>query len=108
MSGRPKYSVLYASEVHAHVKAIERRHLRLLQEIIKEQLSLTPHQNTRNRKPLERSPGPFGATWESRCGPRNRFRIFYEVAVERREVWILAIGVKDGNRLHIAGKEFVL
>ncbi len=108
MAGRARYSLLYAPEVHTHIKAIDRRHLRLLRETIKEQLSLTPHQETRNRKPLERSPGPYGATWELRCGPDNRFRIFYEVEVESREVWILAIGVKDRARLYIAGKEFVL
>ncbi len=71
-----------------------------------EQLSFAPLQETRNRKPLERTPGPFGATWELRCGPENRYRVFYEVAPETREVWILAIGVKHRARLLIAGKEF--
>jgi len=88
------------------VEAVGRRYLR--QETIKEQLLFTPDQNTRNRKLLEQSPGPFGATWELRRGPNNRFRIFYEVARERREVWILAIGVKDRDRLYVAGKELVL
>ncbi len=78
-----------------------------MRETIKEQLSFAPQQETRNRKPLERSPGPYGATWELRCGPDNRFRIFYEVETESQEVWILAIGVKDQARLFIAGKEFV-
>ena len=107
MARRSGYSLLYAPEVHAHVNAIERKYLRLLRETIKEQLSFAPLQETRNRKPLERSPGPYGATWELRCGPDNRFRVFYEVAAESREVWILAIGVKDRARLLIAGKEFV-
>ena len=98
---------MYAPEVHAHVDAIDRRYQRLLRETIKEQLSFTPQQETRNRKPLERSPGPYGATWELRCGPANRFRTFYEVAAEPREVWILAVGVKDHARLLFAGKEFV-
>ncbi len=98
---------MYAPEVHVHVNAIDRRYLRLLRETIKEQLSFAPQQETRNRKPLERSPGPYGATWELRCGPDNRFRIFYEVEAKSREVWILAIGVKDHARLFIAGKEFV-
>ena len=89
------------------MKAVQRRYLRLLRETIQEQLSFTPQQQTRRRKPLERSPGPFGATWELRCGPGNRFRVLYEVAMKRREVWILAIGVKDRNRLHFGGKEFV-
>ena len=43
--------------------------------------------------------------WEIRFGPKNRFRVFYEVNQERDEVHILAIGVKIGNRLFIGGKE---
>ena len=106
MGKRVPYSLLYAPEVHPHVKAVERRYLRLLEETIKAQLSFTPDQRTRNKKPLEETPGPFGATWELRCGPGNRFRVFYEIVLDRREVWILAIGVKERERLHFAGKEF--
>jgi hypothetical protein len=85
---------------------MDKRYLRVLREAIVEQLSFAPFQETRNRKPLERTPGPFGATWELRCGPDNRLRVFYEVAVQTREVLILAIGLKDRARLLIAGKEF--
>ena len=107
MSRRNRYLLLYAPVVHGHLKRLDRSHLRLLQKTIEEQLSFTPETEARNRKPLERSPGPYGATWEMRCGPGNRFRVFYEVPAQNREVWILAIGVKDGNRLYFAGKEFV-
>ena len=65
------------------------------------------NQKARNRKPLEETPGPFGATWELHCGPGNRFRVFYEIVWDRREVWILAIGVKERERLYFAGKEFL-
>jgi hypothetical protein len=105
---RLKYALVYAPEVHSHVRAIGRPNFRLLSRAIAEQLSLAPDGITRNRKPLERSPGPFGATWELRCGPSNRFRVFYEIIAERQEVWILAIGVKEGNRLYFGGKEFLL
>jgi len=105
---RVRYALVYASEVRAHVNAIDRRYHRQLQETIKEQLAFSPQLETRNRKPLERSPGPYGATWELRCGPDNRVRVFYEVVVESRQVWILAIGVKERARLFIAGKEFLL
>jgi hypothetical protein len=78
-----------------------------VRQTVTERLSFTPRQENHNRKPLERSPGPYGATWELRCGPDNRFRVFYEVVEESREVWILAIGVKRRDRLFIGGKEFV-
>jgi hypothetical protein len=60
---------------------------------------------TQNRKPLKR-PIAFGADWELRLGPDNRFRVFYQVKADSREVRILAIGVKDRNRLLIGGEEF--
>ena len=62
---------------------------------------------TRNRKPLGR-PVAFGATWECRCGPRNQFRVFYDVDEARREVTVLGLGIKQGNRLRIAGEEVQL
>jgi hypothetical protein len=50
---------------------------------------------------------PF-TLWELRLGPDNRFRVFYAVSHERREVQILAIGAKPGNRLMVAGEEIRL
>jgi hypothetical protein len=60
---------------------------------------------TRNRKPLKR-PTAFGADWELRLGPDNRFRVFYQVDREGHGVRVLAVGVKDRNRLLIGGEEF--
>jgi hypothetical protein len=51
-------------------------------------------------------PIAFGADWELRLGPDNRFRVFYQVNAEGREVRILAVGVKDRSRLFIGAKEF--
>jgi hypothetical protein len=68
-------------------------------------LLFDPDVETRNRKPLKR-PIAFGADWELRLGPDNRFRVFYQVNAERQEVRILAVGVKDRNRLFIGGEEF--
>jgi hypothetical protein len=64
-----------------------------------------PNAETRNRKPLKR-PIAFGADWELRLGPDNRFRVFYQVNAASREVRLLAVGVKDRNRLLIGGEEF--
>ena len=66
---------------------------------------MAPGAPTRNRKRLE-TPTPFDATWELRFGSDNRFRVLYEIDEVTRTVNILAIGVKDRNRLLIGGKEF--
>jgi len=48
----------------------------------------------------------FGACWELRCGPNNRFRIFYDVDAVAHEVRVLAVAVKDRNRLLIGEEEY--
>ncbi len=107
MARRPKFVLIFAPEAIDHLDAIERKYHRLIRAAIDEQLSHTPEEVSRNRKPIE-EPAPFSATWEIRCGPDNRFRVFYEVGAEERTVTVLAIGVKKGNRLFIGGKEFDL
>ena len=102
-----QFAIEFAPETVEHVGAIERKHHSLIRKTIDKQLTYAPEKETRNRKPLEQ-PAPFGATWELRFGPGNGFRVFYEVDSDERTVWILAIGVKQRNRLLIAGEEFEL
>jgi len=85
--------------------AIEAKHHSLIERTIDQQLTYPPENETRNRKPLD-EPGPFGSTWELRFGSRNRLRVFYEVEVAVFEVHVLAIGVKQREKLLIAGKEY--
>jgi hypothetical protein len=66
-----------------------------------------PETETKNRKPLQR-PLELGATWERRFGADNRFRVLYAVDLDRQEVQILALGVKQRNRLIVGGKELEL
>ncbi|WP_017740132.1 hypothetical protein [Scytonema hofmannii] len=79
----------------------------MIRETIAEQLSYTPLEITRNRKPMEQ-PAPFSATWELRFGSQNCFRVFYEVNTVEQTVLILAIGVKDREILLIGGEEVEL
>ena len=105
MPRRPKFALIFAPEALDHISAIERKYHRIIERTLGEQLAYTPERQTRNRKPLEQ-PAPYAATWELRFGPQNRFRVFYEVDHDDKTVGILAIGVKEGNRLFIGGKEF--
>lgn len=104
MPRQARFVLEFAPETIDHLAAIELKYHRLIEKTIDEQLSYAADEATRNRKPLER-PTPFGATWELRFGANNRFRVFYEVDPVEQIVWILAIGVKEGNRLFIGGKE---
>lgn len=104
MTRRPKFILIFAPETLEHLDAIDRRYHPLIQKTIREQLRHTPENVTRNRKPLER-PAPYGAIWELRFGPRNRFRVFYTVDAVEQTVSVLAVGLKEGNRLFIGGEE---
>ncbi len=107
MAKRAKLAIVFVTEALAHLDSIDPKYHGLLQRTIHEQLTWTPTDETRNRKPLIQ-PAPFVASWELRCGPDNRFRILYDVEFESKEVQILAIGVKDRERLAFGGEEYEL
>jgi hypothetical protein len=70
-------------------------------DAVDRRLTYEPYKETRNRKPMR--PNPI-APWELRIGS---LRVYYE-AHEQPEpkIHILAIGVKERNRVRI-GKDFV-
>lgn len=105
MAKKLKFTIAFAPQVVGHLDVVDTKYHQLLQRAISEQLTHSPLSQTRNRKPLDQ-PAPFGASWELRCGPQNRFRVFYEVDAVAREVQVLAVGVKERSRLLIGGEEF--
>ena len=97
------YRVSLAESAEHQFLGFNARDRRSMLDQIKGQLQHEPFTETRNRKRLR--PNPV-APWELRIG---RLRIFYEVdAVDSDLVNILAVGIKKGNRLFIAGKEVKL
>jgi hypothetical protein len=105
MSTRKRYELIYDAEVWNHLSKIHRRYHSLIRRALEGSLAYEPEVEKQNRKPLSR-PSVLGAAWELRFGPNNRFRTFYRTDHRRREVYILAIGVKRGNRLFFGGEEF--
>jgi len=101
------YRLVYAPQVNQHLKAIEPKYYSLIRTGIERQLMFQPTIETKNRKPLKR-PASLEGEWELRLGPDNCFRVFYEVDTKHREVNILAVGIKEGNRLFVGGEEIRL
>jgi mRNA-degrading endonuclease RelE of RelBE toxin-antitoxin system len=101
------YTLVYAAAVGQHLRAIELKYHTLIRDKIQQQLSFEPDVETMNRKPLTQ-PAGLDATWELRLGPTSRFRVFYDVDSAKRTVEIVAIGVKERNRLRIGGVEIEL
>jgi hypothetical protein len=107
MAKKQPFALIYDPEVTRHLDAIETKYHSLIRTTIEEQLRFEPETATRNRKQLERLID-LGARWELRLGPGNRFRVFYRVDVEQRQVRVLAIAEKKRNRLFIEGEEVEL
>ena len=107
MAKKQPFALIYDSQVAGHLDAIEPKYHSLIRTTIEKKLRFEPERATRNRKQLER-PVDLGARWELRLGPDNRFRVFYRVDAEQRHVRILAIAVKERNRLFLAGEEVEL
>ena len=102
MSGEA-FSLIYADQVKGHLRAIDRQFYSLIRRTIEAELRYQPDVETRNRKPMR--PNPL-APWELRIG---ELRVYYEI--EEDPGWvvtIVAVGVKDRNRVLIGGKEFEL
>ncbi len=107
MARRQAYTLAFAPEVTNHLRAIDAKYHALIREKIGEQLRFEPAAETTNRKPL-RQPALFGAEWEIRFGPDNRFRVLYDIDQEGHAVRVMAIGEKQRERLFIGGEEVQL
>ena len=107
MAKKIPFTLVYAPLVYEHLGAIDAKYDALIRAKAAEQLTHEPDVETRNRKPI-RPPAGFQAEWELRFGPNNRFRVFYQIDHESRVVRIVAVGVKERNRLLVGGEEVTL
>ena len=72
-------------------------------DTVDEQLTHRPTIETRNRKPMR--PNPL-APWELQIGT---LRVYYDVEdTPEPKVYIRAVGIKEQNRIRIAGAIFEL
>lgn len=93
------YTIEYSPETEEHLAALTARQRSTVFDTVDEQLSHQPTVETKNRKPMR--PNPI-APWELRIG---KLRVYYDVDELKKIVTILAIGVKERNRVRIAGEE---
>ena len=107
MGEQQRFAIRFAEAVARHLRSVESRHHSLIRRVIEEQLSYEPERETRNREPL-REPTAFGDGWELRFGPGNRFRVYSHTNQAEERVHVLAVGVKDRNRVFLGGEELKL
>jgi mRNA-degrading endonuclease RelE of RelBE toxin-antitoxin system len=97
------YRIEYSPGTEEHFRLLPARQRPIVFDAVAEQLVHQPNVETRNRKPMR--PNPV-APWELRV---ENLRVYYDIAEEPEQVvTILAIGVKDRNRVLIGGQEFQL
>jgi mRNA-degrading endonuclease RelE of RelBE toxin-antitoxin system len=99
---RGSYRIEITRDAVEHVRLLPKRHHAFVLRTLRTALAHEPARETSNRKLLT-LPAPFGAHWELRFGPQSRFRAFY--AIEGATVVVVAIGVKERERLRIGREE---
>jgi mRNA-degrading endonuclease RelE of RelBE toxin-antitoxin system len=97
------YLIVYSPETERHFRPLTARQRAVVFGAVDEQLAHQPTVATRNRKAMR--PNRV-APWELRIG---ELRVYYEVMEEpERRVLVLAVGIKDRNRVIIGGEEVTL
>jgi mRNA-degrading endonuclease RelE of RelBE toxin-antitoxin system len=96
MERRLPYSIEYSPNARENLQFLTRRQQAIVLDAVDEQLIHQPTVETRNRKPTR--PNPV-APWELRIG---NLRVYYDVEEQTEPVvYILAIGIKERNRVRI-------
>ncbi len=96
------YTIHFSEEARTHLRQLSARERTVVINRAEAALSDKPTREARNLKALR--PNPL-AKYELRIAD---LRVFFEVKEEEREVLVLAIGRKEGNRLWVGGKEVKL
>ena len=107
---RAVYRLVFAQQLFDHLRVIPLKHHPSIQ-IALESLIQQPATPTRNRKAL-RMPNTLNASWELRFGSANEFRAFYQILSDEQEtefiIFVIAVGMKQGNKLLIGLEEVAL
>ena len=98
----PSYAIKFSKPAYRHLEAFRKFDRNRILDNIKNQLIYKPNDVTRNKKLLRDNPL---ADWELRVGP---YRVFYDIEKTKRIVRILAIGIKDHEKIIIDGEEIIL
>lgn len=96
------YELLFTDDAVEDLRCLRKFEQQLIVDEAQRHLMHDPLVVTRNRKPLR--PNAL-SMWEVRTGS---YRIFYDVDETASTVTVKAVGVKEGNRLIIRGKEYRL
>ncbi|MFT5474083.1 MAG: hypothetical protein ACI9OU_002637 [Candidatus Promineifilaceae bacterium] len=95
MKNHAPFHHIYSTQMRSQLEALERRALLLVSRAIERRLSYEPRIAVRNRKPF-RAP-ILEANWQLRFGPGNAYRVFHNIDVKKRLVYLQTLGIKDAH-----------
>jgi mRNA-degrading endonuclease RelE of RelBE toxin-antitoxin system len=96
------YTIEYSEDAIGHIRKLP-AHLRATtMDRLEEQLTQQPAVPVRNRKPMDPEKKLYVAPWELRLG---NVRVYYAVEDEANKVVVVAVGIKEREKLLIGGKE---
>lgn len=96
------YRIVYEVSAEEHLSRLSARDQVLVVDAVDRALEHEPTRETRNQKRMR--PNPI-APWELRV---RSLRVYFDVDEDTRTVTILAVGVKDRNRVRIGREELPL
>jgi mRNA-degrading endonuclease RelE of RelBE toxin-antitoxin system len=94
------YTVEYSPEAIKHIRALPADRRAMVVDQVEQRLTHEPTVPARNRKRMDPDKKLFVAPWELRLGD---VRVYY--AVEEQKAIVLAVGIKEREKLFIGGKE---
>lgn len=93
------YQIQYLPITRNHFRFLTARQVSTIFDAVRKQLTDAPDVVTRNKFPMRSNDL---ATWELRIG---NLRVYYDIETSPEPVvYILAVGVKEGNQVRIGGE----
>jgi mRNA-degrading endonuclease RelE of RelBE toxin-antitoxin system len=96
------YTFEYAPHAIDHIRKLSPELRATVMDQLEHRLAHQPAVPARNRKPMDPDKKMYLAPWELRLG---ELRVYYAVEEEAKKVIVLAVGIKEREKLFIGGRE---
>jgi mRNA-degrading endonuclease RelE of RelBE toxin-antitoxin system len=96
------YIFEYSRDAIEHIRKLPVDRRAAVMDELEERLAHEPTVSARNRKPMDPDKKLYVAPWELRLGD---VRVYYAVEEAPKKVIVVAVGIKEREKVFIGGKE---